>query len=66
MFTRIFGKPKQEANTLTTLDKLNEVSWIWISQLRDYFFSNPRIVQVDEYNLLFKLCVSYIYIVRSE
>ncbi|KAL9330096.1 hypothetical protein ACSQ67_005099 [Phaseolus vulgaris] len=24
MFTRIFGKPKQEANTLTTLDKLNE------------------------------------------
>ncbi|RVW38211.1 Vacuolar protein sorting-associated protein 32-like 1 [Vitis vinifera] len=24
MFTRIFGKPKQEANALTTLDKLNE------------------------------------------
>ncbi|KAL5052711.1 hypothetical protein RYX36_033393 [Vicia faba] len=24
MFSRIFGKPKQEANTLTTLDKLNE------------------------------------------
>ena len=25
MFTRIFGKPKQETNALTTLDKLNEV-----------------------------------------
>ncbi|CAL5339161.1 unnamed protein product [Camellia sinensis] len=24
MFTRMFGKPKQEANALTTLDKLNE------------------------------------------
>ncbi|KAK0570884.1 hypothetical protein LWI29_007974 [Acer saccharum] len=24
MFTRIFGKPKQESNALTTLDKLNE------------------------------------------
>lgn len=24
MFTRIFGRPKQETNTLTTLDKLNE------------------------------------------
>ncbi|KAK6944873.1 Snf7 family [Dillenia turbinata] len=24
MFTRIFGKPKQEANAVTTLDKLNE------------------------------------------
>ncbi|KAK2982921.1 hypothetical protein RJ640_006335 [Escallonia rubra] len=24
MFTRIFGKPKEEANTVTTLDKLNE------------------------------------------
>ncbi|CAI0543704.1 unnamed protein product [Linum tenue] len=24
MFTRIFGKPKQEGNALTTLDKLNE------------------------------------------
>ncbi|CAN0901406.1 Vacuolar protein sorting-associated protein 32 homolog 1 [Linum grandiflorum] len=24
MFTRIFGKPKQESNTLATLDKLNE------------------------------------------
>ncbi|CAI9759049.1 unnamed protein product [Fraxinus pennsylvanica] len=24
MFTRIFGKPKQETNALTTLDKLNE------------------------------------------
>lgn len=28
MFNRIFGKPKQEANALTTLDKLNEVSRI--------------------------------------
>lgn len=25
MFSRMFGKPKQEANALTTLDKLNEV-----------------------------------------
>lgn len=25
MFSRIFGKPKQETNALTTLDKLNEV-----------------------------------------
>ncbi|XP_071698576.1 vacuolar protein sorting-associated protein 32 homolog 2-like [Rutidosis leptorrhynchoides] len=24
MFTRVFGKPKQEANAVTTLDKLNE------------------------------------------
>ncbi|KAI3956850.1 hypothetical protein MKX01_000884, partial [Papaver californicum] len=24
MFTRIFGKPKQEPNALSTLDKLNE------------------------------------------
>ncbi|CAK9171448.1 unnamed protein product [Ilex paraguariensis] len=24
MFTRIFGKPKQETNALTTIDKLNE------------------------------------------
>ncbi|KAL0372159.1 UNVERIFIED_CONTAM: Vacuolar protein sorting-associated protein [Sesamum calycinum] len=24
MFTRIFGKPKQETNALATLDKLNE------------------------------------------
>ena len=33
MFTLIFGKPKQEANTLTTLDKLNEVNWILMFQL---------------------------------
>lgn len=25
MFTRIFGKPKQEANAVATLDRLNEV-----------------------------------------
>ena len=25
MFTRIFGKPKQEENAVATLDKLNEV-----------------------------------------
>lgn len=25
MFSRMFGKPKQETNALTTLDKLNEV-----------------------------------------
>lgn len=25
MFSRVFGKPKQEANAVTTLDKLNEV-----------------------------------------
>uniref|UniRef100_A0A2C9W438 Uncharacterized protein n=1 Tax=Manihot esculenta TaxID=3983 RepID=A0A2C9W438_MANES len=24
MFNRLFGKPKQETNALTTLDKLNE------------------------------------------
>ncbi|MQL93515.1 hypothetical protein Taro_026160 [Colocasia esculenta] len=24
MFTRLFGKPKEEANALTTIDKLNE------------------------------------------
>jgi len=26
MMNRLFGKPKQEANALQTLDKLNEVS----------------------------------------
>jgi hypothetical protein len=26
MFSRLFGKPKEEPNTLSTLDKLNEVS----------------------------------------
>lgn len=25
MFNRLFGKPKQEANALTTIDKLTEV-----------------------------------------
>lgn len=33
MFTRLFGKPKQETNALSTLDKLNEVKI-----LLHYFF----------------------------
>jgi len=49
MFTRIFGKPKQEANTLTTLDKLNEVNWIWISQIGDFFFQQKELCIVDEF-----------------
>jgi predicted house-cleaning NTP pyrophosphatase (Maf/HAM1 superfamily) len=28
MFTRIFGKPKEQANALATLDKLNEVTFV--------------------------------------
>lgn len=29
MFTRMFGKSKQETNALTTMDKLNEVSFVY-------------------------------------
>lgn len=33
MFTRIFGKSKQEENAVATLDKLNEVSCIFVVEL---------------------------------
>lgn len=29
MFGRLFGKPKEEVSTLSTLDKLNEVRERW-------------------------------------
>lgn len=29
MFSRMFGKPKQETNAVATLDKLNEVPFIF-------------------------------------
>lgn len=33
MFNRLFGKPKQETNALSTLDKLNEVFFFIIGVL---------------------------------
>jgi predicted house-cleaning NTP pyrophosphatase (Maf/HAM1 superfamily) len=36
MFTRIFGKPKEQANALATLDKLNEVAFIFLSLINSF------------------------------
>ncbi|RYR52686.1 hypothetical protein Ahy_A06g027579 [Arachis hypogaea] len=49
MFTRIFGKPKQEANTLTTLDKLTE-------------FLNDSIIKKNGSSLSIRLISQSIYL----
>ena len=52
MFTRLFGKPKQEANALTTLDKLNEV-WLnflsiqYASEVFFFFFCTGNRESID-------------------
>jgi hypothetical protein len=43
MFNRIFGKPKEQANSsaLATLDKLNEVTFLFFFLAYDYLVSLP-------------------------
>lgn len=38
MFSRLFGKPKQETNALSTLDKLNEVWFLFYGFANTYAF----------------------------
>ncbi|RYR02530.1 hypothetical protein Ahy_B06g081329 [Arachis hypogaea] len=68
MFTRIFGKPKQEANTLTTLDKLTELlcSRLRAARCRIAFVTLVAVVSLLAILLSFKGMPMYLADIPTE